>query len=159
MDKAQLVKAFTATVQASLHGMQALEQLLLRERQTLADRDADGLEQVAQEKLALLKQLQHSIEARDRLQQAAGLQPGLEDGGKLVELLRQAAISEDWNGLVELAQRVADLNEINGRLVSQGQRTARAALGILTGRPEQQDTYSTLRRGTRTAGGYSLGKV
>jgi len=160
MDRDQLIKAFSATVQASLHGMDALEQLLQREQALLSGRDAEALEQIAQEKLALLKQLQHSVEGRDRLQQAAGLQAGLEGGSSLVESVQQPALRNDWERLVEQAQRVAELNEINGRLLAQRQRTTREALGILTGRPEQQDTYSTLRRGgSRAAAGYSLGKV
>ena len=159
MEQAQLIKAFTATVQASLHGLDALERLLEQEQQVLASRDAEALEQLAQEKLSLLKQLQHSIDGRDRLQQTAGLQPGLDDGGRLVDALKQPALANQWSELLERARRVAELNDINGRLVSQGQRTTRAALGILTGRPEQQDTYSTLRRGRRAAAGYSLGKV
>lgn len=160
MDKDQLIKAFGATVQASLHGMDALEQLLQREQALLSSRDAEALEQIAGEKLALLKQLQHSVDGRDRLQQAAGLQAGLEDGSRLVESAQQPALRSDWERLVEQAQRVAELNEINGRLLAQRQRTTREALGILTGRPEQQDTYSTLRRGgARATAGYSLGKV
>ena len=42
------------------------------------------LEQVVQEKLALLKQLEHSVQARDRLQKAAGLEDGIEGGSGLV---------------------------------------------------------------------------
>lgn len=159
MDQAQLIKAFTATVQASLHGMDALERLLEQEQRVLANRDAEALEQLAQEKLSLLKQLQHSIDGRDRLQNAAGLEPGLDGGDRLVDALRQPALAGQWSELREGARRVAELNDINGRLVAQGQRTTRAALGILTGRPDRQDTYSTLRRGHRAVAGYSLGKV
>lgn len=159
MDEAQLGRAFTATVQASLHDMQALEALLQRERDVLAGRDAEALEGLARDKLALLKQLQHSVDARDRLQQAAGLAAGLDDGTKLVESIGQSQLEKEWSALVALSRQVAELNEVNGRLVAQGQSSARAALGILTGRPEQQDTYSTLRRGKRAVAGYTLGKV
>jgi hypothetical protein len=54
---------------------------------------------------------------------------------------------------------VAELNARNGQLAAHGQRTARAALGILTGRSQQDHTYSTLRRKSAAANGYSLGKV
>ena len=159
MDKAQLVKAFTATVQASLHGLRSIEPILQREQTALTGKDPEVLEQLVQQKLALLKQVRHSVEARDRLQKTAGLPAGPEGGEKLVAALKQADLTRDWEVLTELARKVATLNDRNGQLAAQSQRATRAALGVLTGRPDEQDTYSTLGRGKRAGGGYSLGKV
>jgi flagellar biosynthesis/type III secretory pathway chaperone len=99
------------------------------------------------------------VQARDRLQRAAGLEDGLEGGGQLVSALNDVALRADWDALTELAHTVAELNARNGQLAAHGQRTARAALGILTGRSQQDHTYSTLRRKSAAANGYSLGKV
>lgn len=159
MDREQLLKAFTATVQASLHGLQSLEPVLEREHHALTGRDPQCLEQVVHDKLALLNQLEHSVRARDRLQQAAGLEPGLEAGSQLVESLDQAALRHDWTQLNEVAQRVAERNDRNGQLAFQGQRNTRSALRILTGRAAKDDTYTTLRRRPATAASCSLGKV
>ena len=159
MDRSQLTKAFSATVQASLHGLQSLESILEREQAALSGRDAGALERVVAEKLDLLKQIDHGVKARDRLQQQAGFAPGLEGGGALVDSLQRDALSGDWSALVALAGHIAALNDRNGQLAMQGQRATRAALNILTGRPERQDTYSGLRRGEKAAAGYSLGKV
>ena len=159
MDSEQLIKTFTATVQASLHGLQLIEPILQREQTLLTGKDPEALEQLVQQKLALLKQMQHSVEARDRLQKTAGLPTGPIGGDKLVETLKQAELTRDWETMNELARTVAALNDRNGQLAAQSQRATRKAIGILTGRPEEQDTYSTLRRGKRAAGGYSLGKV
>lgn len=159
MESAQLIKAFTATVQASLHDLRSIEPVLQREQTALTGRDPGSLEQVVGEKLALLKQLEHSVQARDRLLTAAGLAAGLTGGSELVETLNQPALTADWQALTTLAKTVADLNDQNGQLANQGQRATRTALGILTGRPEKEDTYSTLRRRQGDSDRCSLAKA
>ncbi len=159
MESAQLIKAFSATVQASLHGLQSIEPVLLKEQAALSGRDAEALEQVVAEKLALLKQLQNSVQARDRLLQSAGFSGGNDGGDKLVAALKIETLSEDWAALNALAHTVTELNDRNGQLAAQGQRATRTAIGILTGREESNDTYSTLKRGRSAVAGYSLGKV
>ncbi len=159
MDSEQLLKAFTATVQASLHGLQTIEPVLRREQDALTGRDPGALDQVVREKLELLKQIEHGIHARDRLQQTAGFGQGLEGGQQLVDAVNNAALARDWSMLVELASQVAELNNYNGQLAVQGQRSTRMALGILTGRNAQEDTYSTLRRKRGPAAGYNFGKA
>ncbi len=159
MDNEQLIKAFTATVQASLHGLQSLEPLLQQEQAALTGKDPDRLEQLVQQKLALLRQLEPSVQARDRLQRAAGLTPGLDGGARFVESLGEESLAAEWAEMNRLARSVADLNDDNSRLVMQGQRATRTALGILTGRALQEETYSTLRRRSGSAASHMLGKV
>ena len=159
MESGQLIKAFIATVQASLHGLRLIEPVLRREQKALTGKDPATLERVVAEKLELLKQLEHSVQARDRLQQAAGHAAGIDGGSTLVESLGQRQLRIDWEALTTLAREVAELNDRNSQLASQGQRATRAALGILTGRPERQDTYIELRRRQAGAASYTLGRV
>lgn len=159
MDSRQLSKAFVATVQASLHGLAALEPLLRQEQAVLRGKDPGPLEQIARDKLELLRQVEHSIQARDQLLRAGGLEDGQAGAASLVERIASPELGADWQRLVDLGRTVAGLNEQNGRLVLQGQRRAKAALEILTGRPSREDTYSTLRRRGAGAARYSLGKV
>ena len=159
MDHNQLAKAFAATVQASLHGLQSLEPVLRRERDALAGRDPGQLTGIVEDKLAQLKALEPSVKARDRLLTAAGLDAGLDGGSELVAKLGDASLSRDWSALVALATRVAELNDINARLAAQGQRATRTALGILTGRPSSDDTYAGLRRKPAATTRQILGKV
>lgn len=160
MEHAQLVKAFAATVQASLHGLQTLEPILVREREALSGREPDRLEAVVREKLTELKSLEPSIKARDRLLAIAGLVGGIEGGGQLVSQVNDIALAEHWSQLVDLAGRVAALNDQNAQLANQGQRATRAALGILTGRPDRDDTYASLRRGrSNKSSSHTLGVV
>ena len=76
-----------------------------------------------------------------------------------MESLAQPQLSADWQALTTLAKQVADLNDRNGQLANQGQRATRTALGILTGRPEREDTYIALRRRQAGAASYTLGRV
>ena len=159
MDRTQLIKAITATVQASLHGLQSLEPILEQELAALSGRNAAALDRIVASKLEQLRQIEHSVQARDRLQEVAGFAQGLDGGRQLVEAFDQDALTAEWGALVALAQQIAVLNDRNGQLAVQGQRATRAALSILTGRKDRQDTYSTLRRGRDAVTRYSLGKV
>lgn len=159
MDGEQLTKAFTATVQASLHGLRLLKPVLECEYQALAGRDSERLEQYSAEKLELLKQLQHGIQARNRLQEMAGLEKSLAGGAIWVERLADPSLRAEWQEMETLAHEVAEFNDRNGQLAAQSQRVTREALAILTGRPDRQDTYADIRRGGPSRGGYSLGKV
>ena len=57
MNSDQLIKAFHATVQASLHGLRALAPALEQERDALSARDPGALEAIVKQKVALLQQL------------------------------------------------------------------------------------------------------
>jgi len=156
MTNEQLLNAFRATVQASLHGAQTLREILEREGQALAGRDPATLEGIVKEKLALLQQLQHSVQARDRLQQAAGHPSGNAGTAAFIDDAADRALSTDWQALLEHAQRIAELNDRNGQLAAQGQRAARTAIGILTGREAADHTYSAVKHRRRAVAGYSL---
>lgn len=159
MDNAQLTRAFTATVQASLHGLRALEPLLRQEQDALIGKDPELLTRLVEQKLGLLKQLEPSVHARDRLQRAAGLPAGLDGGTRLIETLGDDALAGEWAEMTRLAQAVAELNDRNNQLAVQGQRATRSALGILTGRALHDETYSTLRRRRPRTSSHSLGRV
>lgn len=156
MNSDQLIKAFHATVQASLHGLRALAPALEQERDALSARDPGALEAIVKQKVALLQQLQHSIQARDRLQRAAGHPSGNVGADTLVVEAGNDALSSDWSELLSLAVQVAKINDQNGQLAAQGQHATRAAIGILTGRDQSQPTYSHPKHARRSSGGLSL---
>lgn len=156
MDSHQLIQAFTATVQASLHGLRTLEPVLQQEGKALLGRDPGALEAIVKQKVTLLQQLQHSIRARDRLQQTAGHPPGNAGTGALVRQIGNDVLSSDWSELLTLATQVAAMNHRNGQLATQGQHATRAAIGILTGRDQSQPTYTHPRNARRVSSGLSL---
>ena len=156
MTQDQVVNAFKATVQASLHGLSTLEETLESEKEALMGRDPVELEDIVRRKMALLQQLQHSVQARDRLQQAAGLAAGNDGGSAFITALSDPVLTQEWQQLLELAETVSRLNDLNGSLTAQSQRATRQAIGILTGRDATEHTYSDVRHRRRASDGYSL---
>jgi flagellar biosynthesis/type III secretory pathway chaperone len=158
MEREQLLKAFTATVHASLLGLRELEPALQRERLALTSQNADDLSAAVSDKLEKLKAVEPSIVARDRLQQASGLKAGIDGGARLVDALGDESLQRDWRELTRLASEIARLNDVNGSIVAQSERTTRSALEILTGRPRNDVTYSELRRRQSGSAKHFLGK-
>jgi flagellar biosynthesis/type III secretory pathway chaperone len=156
--RAQLTRAFTATVEANVHGLQAMLELLACERQAIVARDPGALERITRDKLEILTQIEHGAKARARLLQAAGLDAAVDAADRLVRQLDEPALTEAWQRLITLGDRAAVENARNGQLIAQGQRMAREALGILTGRSNREDTYGGVRRRTAYVGA-SLGKT
>jgi flagellar biosynthesis/type III secretory pathway chaperone len=156
--RAQLARAFAATVEANVHGLQAMLELLTCERQAIVTRDPETLERIARDKLEMLTQIEHGAKARARLLQAAGLGDAEDGADRLVRQLGDPALTEAWQQLVMLGEQASVENARNGQLITQGQRMAREALGILTGRSNREDTYGGVRR-RRTYHGASLGKT
>jgi flagellar biosynthesis/type III secretory pathway chaperone len=159
VDREQLIKAFTATVQASLHGLRELHGVLQQEQQAILGKDPERLEQLARQKLELIKQIDYSVQARDRLQKTAGAPAGHEGGEAVVEAIGLDTLTQEWAELTRAGREVAAHNDRNGQLVMHEQHNTRAALEILTGRHDDDSTYSTLRRRGRAVASYSLGKV
>ena len=103
MHNDQLVTTFKATVQASLHGLETLAPILDQEHRALVGRDPGVLESIVKHKLSLLQQLQHSVEARERLQQAAGFPRGNAGGDALVANHGDPGLVADWSQLRDIA--------------------------------------------------------
>jgi len=155
----QLNNAFKASVEASIAGLLSLSDVLQKEQQALSGNDAQTLEQVVKDKVRVLTELQHSVQAREQIQKQAQLPPGLTGGEDFVRKnFSPAEISHNWQKLVNLSKEVEALNSQNGKLALAGERTTREALGILTGRSQEQDTYERGAAGNASLGGYSLGK-
>lgn len=152
---------FRATLDASLKGLGELVPILQEEQAALTGKDAEKLEGVVARKLELLKELEHSVLAREQILKQAGCVSGGLPGSE--QFIRQHfspdEIVADWKKLLMLSKQVDDLNTQNGKLALAGERTTRQALSLLTGRSQESDTYSGRRKpnGSSTSG-YSLGK-
>lgn len=159
MHDANTLKApFRATLEASLAELRVLRDILLEEQRALSGGDAASLEQAVRQKNDCLAQLEHSVRAREQMLQQVGLPGGLGGAERFVsQHFAPDELAETWHELLTLSREVAELNDHNGKLALAGERHARQALGILTGRPASPDTYSP-RLGGSVAGGHSLGK-
>lgn len=161
MDKLQQVRAFQATVESGIVGLQCLIGVLQQERDALLKTDAGALETAVLRKSEQLEMLSHSSAARDHLLQALGLPSGPEGAAQFLDRMKAPpAAREAWQRHYALACEAAQHNEQNARLAVQGERTTRKALAILTGRPlHEEDTYGPGKAGLTTAPRFSLAKA
>lgn len=154
------LQGFAAGVQRTLAALQRLETVLLAEQSALSGSDPEALEQAVRAKVAALAELEPVVAERDTLQQRLGAGPGVAGGEQLVAGAPSGAkVRSHWEALKALAARVEKLNVQNGQLALQGEKTARQAVSILTGRPAEPQVYG--RRGSAggALGGSTLGKV
>ncbi len=158
MDPESLKGPFRATIEASVSELRVLRDILHSEGAALTGGDVEALEQAVRQKTECLAQLEHSVRAREQMQQQLGLPPGLPGTEQYLRAhCSPDELGETWRDLLALSREVAELNIHNGKLALAGERHTREALGILTGRPTTPDTYSP-RNGTPASTGVSLGK-
>jgi flagellar biosynthesis/type III secretory pathway chaperone len=154
-----LKSPFRATIDASLKGLSELAPVLREEQAALTGNDAEALENIVANKIALLKELEHSVMAREQILGQAQCGSGLEGSEQFIrEHFSPQEILQDWQRLKELSKEVDELNTHNAKLAFAGEHTTRQALGILTGRSQEAETYSKRRDTKGPAEGISLGK-
>lgn len=121
-----------------------LKQLLITledEQLALCGINPENLEAAVVHKLELLKAIEASLLARERFQKQLNLPAGLQGGRQLVETAKHPTLKEHWQLLLSLVGKVEELNQINGQMISQGQRATKEALTILTGRNSTAPVY------------------
>ncbi len=150
---------FRATLDATNKGLSELLPLLRQEQAALTGKDPEALEQVVQAKVALLQEMEHSVLAREQILQQAGCGSGLDGSEQFVrQQFTPDEILSDWKRLLSLSKQVDELNTQNGKLALAGERATRQALGILTGRSQEQDPYARHRPSGGPNNSNSLGK-
>jgi flagellar biosynthesis/type III secretory pathway chaperone len=159
MNPATLKRPFRATIEASLAGLRQLHDILVEEQQALLSDQPEALEQIVRQKAESLQQLEHSIHAREQILEQAGLPGGMVGAQQFAcQHFESDELCGDAEALMSLSGRVRDLNIHNGKLTLARERTTREALGILTGRPQDNGTYSRRGSAGRGLAAYSLGK-
>lgn len=141
--------------------LEQLEQLLLKldeESQALTGSNPQALQDSVRQKLAILAEIERNVIARDQLQIAQGLEPGM-DGGQAFVDQQAPELASEWQRFKELCNRVSQRNSENGQLVSQCTRQTRQSLSLLTGRQEDTSTYGRKGTGKGRIRGLSLGRV
>jgi flagellar biosynthesis/type III secretory pathway chaperone len=154
------LQAFTASVQRTLAVLQRLEAALRNEQTALTGNDPDKLQQAVHEKLTVLADLEPLLAERDAIQQRLGVAKGPAGGDQLLASApADAAVRQQWDALKGCAANVEKLNAQNGQLAIQGEKTARFAVTLLTGRPAEPETYGRSGRSQHALGGLSLAKA
>lgn len=151
---------FVTTVSQGLVSMERLVAIMEEETEALTRLNPQRLDEVVQRKLAQLRELEKSVTLRERLQKSLGLKPGLAGGTAFVDKpTTPQALRTQWQSYCELAQRLEQRNNLNGQLARQGAQSTRQALGMLTGRPQDDGLYQAGKRRRGGLRGYSLGTV
>jgi len=142
------LKSFNYFIQETVSHLKQLKSTLEEEQLALRGINPESLEASVIHKLELLKAIESSLVSRERLQHELQLASGLKGGGDFVKTVKQPTIQKNWDLLISLTNIVKELNLINGQMISQGQRTTKEALSILTGRETKAPVY------TRNASNY-----
>jgi len=156
----QHARAFATLVANTSKSLTALVDVLEEEQKALGQHTPAALESVLPRKQQVLSELQPLIQGRDQLQQALGLAAGISGGDQLLAALpADSPPAKAWSRLRDLASRVERLNQQNGQLLQHSQKTARMALGILTGRQNEPGLYGRRGKDKSKLSGQSLGTV
>jgi flagellar biosynthesis/type III secretory pathway chaperone len=122
-----------------------LRELLLEEQAALGARDADRLGSAVQRKLECLMQLERNAQERRELLRRSGSG----DWNRLIATL-SPELREAWEQLRVQLRDVADLTEVNEKIVNRTRHSTTRLLALLRGRTEEPD--GVYDRSGRTSG-------
>jgi len=141
MSQARVLE-LTELLDSQLGALEAVRDVLDRERDALRDRDVEGLERITADK-------------QERLAAAASFEQHRRelapDPASMDSLAETPAVAERWAKLLDLTRACRDQNEANGRVIRLQQRRVENTLTLLRGSGDQSDLYGP-DGGNRTPG-------
>jgi flagella synthesis protein FlgN len=144
---------------AELECAHVLAAILQREHSALKARDPDRVLEISREKQQAVEQMQLSGRQREQLFASLRVAPGTEGTEALFQANPDAACTDLWRQLGELAGQLREQNEINGGILALSQRHNQQALDILCGRTESRNTYGAKGQHHQTQSGHTLTKA
>ena len=148
------------TLGQAIEGLATLASLLEEERSTLGEKDPARLESVVARKVDVRASIEPDLERLERQLRDLGLAaPSREAAERLARQPETHPISGLWLRMHELSAKVERENLVNGQLAQQRERSTRAALAILTGRDNEDPTYSAKGADRSKLTAYSLAKA
>jgi flagellar biosynthesis/type III secretory pathway chaperone len=151
---------FSESVKHTLPLLVRLHELIMDERQALTGREPAALEQVVQQKLAVVEEITPLLQERDALQRRLGAAEGIAGGDQLVKSAPQESqVREQWDALRAQAQLVEKDNALNGHLALQGEKAARMGISLLTGRKAEPALYGRNGENGVSLSGHTLAKA
>lgn len=130
--------------------------VLQREHILLSGRDPAAIEEIAREKQRYVTQLHVSGQAHAAALRAAGYlptTPTLQDWLRQRDRHSGSRLIPLWQQLESLLTACRQLNQLNGGLIEINRRHSQRALGILLGKTEETELYSSA--GATQGSGYS----
>lgn len=147
-------------LQAELGSAQALQQIIEREYQILNSGDAEEIETVTKEKLSGMSVLQQQLAEREQFLSKCAVLGVAATETLISNLPADTGITSSWRQLKDIGAKLKRQNEINGVIITLGQRNTQNALGVLSGRqPSASATYNPDGARQRDFGSSTLAKV
>lgn len=140
--KKQSLEAMRIMVEKDKVVSEKLMGLLKKEAAVIKQKNYDSLNDILSKKAPLLDQLKHHADIR-RQWLASLFKMTTETHWKaFMESFDQPEISNQWDEVNRNINRCKELNEINGLLISRGQKTYEQLLFLLKGGNIQSDIYT-----------------
>jgi len=152
---------FKSAIQDTIAALQSLSQLLEEEFSALSSTDPQDLEAVLTRKNEVLQLVEARLQTQEQAQASVGLPKGLPQIDDVLRHFGQENLEfrQVWEQLRELSRKVEQQNNRNGRLVHQNQQVTQEALAIITGRPQDQATYSQKGSPRTSLSSHSIAKA
>lgn len=146
-------QAVEQMIRKDITSADALAKLLTHEHEVLQSRDHQGLSALLERKQALMAQLEQNARQRSGwikfLAERTRL-PAEQCWERLLQELANPEVSELWQQFQGKIKDCKNANEINGKMISRGQRTLKQLLGIIRGQQVQNPKLYTAAGDTRT---------
>jgi flagella synthesis protein FlgN len=117
---------------------------LLQEREHLASRNLDDMQETTKTKMALFQQLESVEKQRHELLLASGYDAGNKAGMEgLLGMLgaKGAVLRTRWKEVLDTLATCRETNQINGGILELGKRQTEQALAVLRGQAGQSGLY------------------
>ncbi len=140
--------------------IQQLKQLLLDEREQLAQRKQEQLAAIAEQKTTLVNQLSHNSKQRQSILTALNLPTNTE--GWDIFLQRNTItlpLRADWQRLVGEFEECQELNDINGKMIARSQQTLNHLLNLLRGKVATASLYTAQGLKTEQTSSFTVAKA
>ena len=141
--KKQSLEAMQVMVEKDKAVSEKLMVLLKKEAAVIKQKNYDSLNEILSKKTPLLDQLKHHADIRRQWLTSLFKVTSETHWKTFMESFEQPEISIQWEEVNRNINRCKELNEINGLLISRGQKTYEQLLFLLKGGNRQSDTYTS----------------
>lgn len=146
-------------ISAELNFAHTLAEILQREHAALKSHDPDQVLEISREKQQAVAQMQARSAQREHLLASFGIATGTTGIDQLLKANSNAAWTDLWRQLGEIAVDLREQNEINGGILALSQRHNKQALDLLCGRTGSRNTYGARGQHNQDGTGHSLAKA
>ncbi len=130
-------------IEQELAAAESMLQLLLHEYEALTDGDPDNIKSISAEKNQQMRQMEQLLTKRNGLLRELGLAPdSAAIDSAITAMGANSELRAKWDKLRSVTIKLQKQNDINGGIITIGQRRVKQALDILSGKENLTGTYS-----------------